>query len=49
MLIEGDLETGLLAMSLGVGYGASTVTHMSARGEVSPSGIFPKTVSRRIL
>ena len=39
ILIERDLKTGLLAMSLGVGYPASIVALMIARGEIQKKGI----------
>lgn len=34
LLIERDLKTGLLAISLGVGYAASIVAQMIGRGEI---------------
>lgn len=37
--IERDLESGLFAMSLGVGYPASIVAQMIGRGEVSAKGV----------
>jgi len=39
LLIERDLKTGLLAMSLGVGYAASIVAQMMGRGEIQKRGI----------
>jgi saccharopine dehydrogenase-like NADP-dependent oxidoreductase len=39
LLIERDLETGLLAMSLGVGWTASLVAQMIARGEIAAPGL----------
>jgi saccharopine dehydrogenase-like NADP-dependent oxidoreductase len=39
LLIERDLESGLLAMSLGVGWTASLVAQMIARGEIAASGL----------
>ena len=39
LLIERDLETGLLAMSLGVGWTASLVAQMMARGEIAAPGL----------
>ncbi len=39
ILIERDLKTGLLAMSLGVGYPASIVALMIAKGEINKKGI----------
>jgi saccharopine dehydrogenase-like NADP-dependent oxidoreductase len=39
LLIERDLETGLLAMSIGVGYPASIVAQMLGRGEIRKKGI----------
>lgn len=39
LLIERDLESGLLAMSLGVGWTASIVAQMIARGEISTPGL----------
>lgn len=39
ILIERDLKTGLLAMSLGVGYPASIVACMIGNGEINKKGI----------
>ncbi len=39
LLIERDLKTGLLAMSLGVGYPSSMVAQMIGRGEIQKRGI----------
>ncbi len=39
LLIERDLKTGLLAMSLGVGYAASIVAQMIGKGEIKRRGI----------
>ena len=39
VLIERDLKTGLLAMSLGVGYTASMVAQMIGKGEIQKRGI----------
>lgn len=39
LLIERDLESGLFAMSLGVGYPASIVAQMLAAGEISKAGL----------
>jgi len=39
LLIERDLQTGLMAMSKGVGYTASIVAQMIARGEITDKGI----------
>ncbi len=39
LLIERDLKTGLLAMSLGVGYAASIVAQMIGKGEIKRKGI----------
>ncbi len=39
MLIERDLDTGILAMSKGVGYTACIVAKMIARGEISEKGV----------
>lgn len=37
--IERDLETGLLGMSLGVGYPISIVALMIGRGEITQKGV----------
>lgn len=39
LLIERDVETGLFAMSLGVGYAASIVAQMLARGQIKKKGL----------
>jgi len=39
MLIERDLDTGILAMSKGVGYTAGIVAKMIARGEITEKGV----------
>lgn len=39
LLIERDLESGLMAMSQGVGYTASIVAQMIARGEIRRRGV----------
>jgi saccharopine dehydrogenase-like NADP-dependent oxidoreductase len=39
LLIERDLETGLMAMSKGVGFTASIVAQMIAGGEIAEKGI----------
>ena len=39
LLIERDLQTGLMAMSKGVGYTASIVAQMIAGGEITEKGI----------
>ena len=39
LLIERDLASGLLAMSLGVGWTASLVAQMMARGEIAAPGL----------
>ncbi|MCP4719346.1 MAG: saccharopine dehydrogenase [Desulfobacteraceae bacterium] len=39
MLIERDLDTGILAMSKGVGYTACIVAKMIARGEITEKGV----------
>lgn len=39
MLIERDLDTGIMAMSKGVGYTAAIVAKMIARGEISQRGV----------
>ncbi len=39
VLIERDLKTGLMAMSMGVGYPASIVAKMMARGEITDKGV----------
>jgi saccharopine dehydrogenase-like NADP-dependent oxidoreductase len=44
MLIERDLETGLMAMSKGVGYTASIVAQMIARNEISAKGLLSPAI-----
>jgi len=39
MLIEKDLDTGILAMSKGVGYTAAIVARMIARGDIKEKGV----------
>jgi saccharopine dehydrogenase-like NADP-dependent oxidoreductase len=39
LLIERDLQTGLLAMAQGVGYPASIAAQMIARGEIAQKGV----------
>jgi lysine 6-dehydrogenase len=39
MLIERDLDTGIMAMSKGVGYTASIVARMIARGDIKEKGV----------
>ena len=39
LLIERDLDTGMMAMSKGVGYPASIVAQMMANGEISAKGV----------
>jgi saccharopine dehydrogenase-like NADP-dependent oxidoreductase len=39
LLIERDLETGLMAMAQGVGYPASIAAQMIARGEIAEKGV----------
>lgn len=39
LVIERDLESGLFGMSLGVGYPASIVAQMLARGEITEPGL----------
>lgn len=39
LLIERDLETGLMAMARGVGYPASIAAQMIARGEIDEKGV----------
>lgn len=43
LLIERDLKTGLLAMSLGVGYTASIVAQMIGKGEINRKGVLSPT------
>jgi len=44
LLIERDLETGLMAMSKGVGYTASIVAQMIAGGEIIEKGILAPAI-----
>ena len=44
LLIERDLETGLMAMSKGVGYTASIVAQMIAGGEIVEKGILAPAI-----
>jgi len=44
LVIARDLESGLLAMSMGVGYPASIAAQMIARGEVRKPGLLSPTV-----
>jgi len=44
LLIERDLKTGLLAMSLGVGYTASIVAQMIGEGDIDRRGILSPTI-----
>jgi saccharopine dehydrogenase-like NADP-dependent oxidoreductase len=44
MLIERDLKTGLLAMSQGVGFPASIVAQMIAKGDISAKGVLSPAV-----
>ncbi len=44
LLIERDLETGLMAMSMGVGFPASIVAQMIARGEIDQTGVLTPTI-----
>ena len=39
MLIERDLETGIMAMSKGVGYTASIAARMIANGDIKEKGV----------
>ena len=39
LIIERDLKSGLFGMSLGVGYPASIVAQMLARGEITEPGL----------
>ena len=39
LLIERDLETGLMAMAQGVGYPASIAAQMIAKGEITEKGV----------
>jgi saccharopine dehydrogenase-like NADP-dependent oxidoreductase len=44
LCIERDLETGLLAMNMGVSYPASIVAQMLARGEITRKGLLSPAV-----
>ena len=44
ILIERDLNTGLLAMGMGVGYPASIVAQMIAAGQIKDTGILTPTI-----
>ena len=44
LLIERDLETGLMAMSMGVGYPASIVACMIASEEIKRKGVLSPAV-----
>ena len=44
LLIERDLETGMMAMSKGVGFPASIVAQMIAAGEITEKGILAPSV-----
>ena len=44
MLIERDLSTGLMAMSQGVGFPASIVAQMIARGDIKTKGVLSPAV-----
>lgn len=44
MLIERDLKTGLMAMSMGVGFTASIVAQMIAGGEITAAGVLTPVV-----
>ena len=44
MLIERDLNTGLMAMSKGVGFTASIVAQMMAGGEITATGVLTPTL-----
>ena len=44
LLIERDLDTGLMAMSKGVGFPASIVAQMIARGEITEKGVLAPAV-----
>jgi hypothetical protein len=43
LLIERDLDTGLMAMAKGVGYPASIVAQMLVRGEITARGVLTPT------
>ena len=44
LLIERDLETGLFAMNLGVGYPASIVAQMIGRGQINKKGVLSPAI-----
>jgi saccharopine dehydrogenase-like NADP-dependent oxidoreductase len=44
LIIKRDLETGLLAMGMGVGYPASIVAQMIANGQISAKGVLNPAV-----
>jgi saccharopine dehydrogenase-like NADP-dependent oxidoreductase len=44
MLIERDLNTGLMAMSMGVGFTASIVAQMIAGREITAAGVLTPTL-----
>ena len=44
LLIERDLDSGLFAMNRGVGYPASIVAQMLAKGEIATKGLLSPTV-----
>jgi len=44
LLIERDLDTGLMAMSKGVGFPASIVAQMIAGGEIAEKGVLSPAV-----
>jgi saccharopine dehydrogenase-like NADP-dependent oxidoreductase len=44
LLIERDLESGLFAMNMGVGYPASIVAQMIAKGEITKKGLLSPTL-----
>jgi saccharopine dehydrogenase-like NADP-dependent oxidoreductase len=43
LLIERDLDTGLMAMAKGVGYPASIVAQMLVRGDITARGVLTPT------
>lgn len=44
LLIERDLQTGLMAMSKGVGFTASIVTQKIANGQISEKGVLAPSI-----
>ena len=44
LLIERDLDSGLFAMNRGVGYPASIVAQMLAKGEITGKGLLSPAV-----